>query len=143
MLCWIYFVLCRNLPYSVTQVEALDYEEVQKKLYSSIRRLKEATLTFLHRIVESRHLIPYGMLYIAKVLYGSLMEKFPKVPEKEVLKVHIKYSDIWYDVVSYMCRNSGQNFPTSLWTFYRQWYERKHCTAINSWKFVDEWVTSQ
>jgi hypothetical protein len=83
--------LYRKLPYSVTQEEALAYEEVQKKLNSGIRRLKDATLMFLHRIVESRHLIPYGMLYIAKFLYSTLMEKFPKAPEKEILKVQIKY----------------------------------------------------
>jgi hypothetical protein len=78
----------------VTQVEALAYEEIQKKLNSSIRRLKDATLMFLHRIVESRHLIPYGMLYIAKILYRTLMEKFPNAPEKEILKVKTKYANI-------------------------------------------------
>jgi Ras GTPase-activating-like protein IQGAP2/3/Ras GTPase-activating-like protein IQGAP1 len=87
-LCRICFVLCRKLPYSVTQVEALAYEEIQKKLNSGIRRLKDATIMFLHRIVESCHLIPYGMLYIAKVLHNTLTEKFPKAPEKEILKVH-------------------------------------------------------
>lgn len=84
-------VLCRNLPYSVTDIEALAYEEVQKKLNSGIRRLQDATLMFLRRIVESRHLIPYGMLYIAKVLRNTLMEKFSSAPEKEILKVQIKY----------------------------------------------------
>jgi hypothetical protein len=82
-----FLILCRNLPYSVTNVEALAYEEIQKKLNSGIRRLQDATLTFLHRIVESRRLIPYGMLYIAKVLHNTLMEKFPSAPEKEILKV--------------------------------------------------------
>jgi hypothetical protein len=89
--CRIFLVLCRHLPYSVTEVEALAYEEIQKKLNSSIRRLQDATLMFLHRIVESRHLIPYGMLYIAKVLHNTLMEKFPTAPEKEILKVNIEY----------------------------------------------------
>ncbi|PSN41711.1 Ras GTPase-activating-like protein IQGAP2 [Blattella germanica] len=61
-----------NLPYSVTQVEALAFEEIQKKLNSGIKRLQAATLAFLKRIVECRHLIPYGMLYIAKVV-GNLI----------------------------------------------------------------------
>jgi hypothetical protein len=83
-------ILCRNLPYSVTEVEALAYEEIRKKLRSGIRRLQDATRMFLRRIVESRHLIPYGLLYIAKVLRNTLMEKFPSSPEKEILKVRIE-----------------------------------------------------
>lgn len=90
-LCRFYFVVHRNLPYSVTQVEALAYEEIRMKLNGSISRLKDATLMFLRRIVESRHLIPYGMLYIAKVLHNTLMEKFPSAPEKEILKVQMEY----------------------------------------------------
>jgi len=83
--------LYRNLPYSVTQVEALAHEEIRTKLNNGIKRLQDATLMFLHRIVESRHLIPYGMLYIAKVLHNTLMEKFPTAPQKEILKVQIEY----------------------------------------------------
>jgi len=93
-LCSFCFVVHRNLPYSVTQVEALAYEEIRMKLNSSIRRLKDATLMFLRRIVESRHLIPYGMLYIAKVLHNTLLEKFPSAPEKEILKVQMEYLEI-------------------------------------------------
>jgi len=93
-LCSSCFVVHRNLPYSVTQVEALAYEEVRMKLNSSIRRLKDATLMFLHRIVESRRLIPYGMLYIAKVLHNTLLEKFLSAPEKEILKVQMEYLEI-------------------------------------------------
>lgn len=79
--------MCRNLPYSVTDVEALAYEEIQNKLNSGIRRLQDSTRMFLRRIVESCHLMPYGMLYIAKVLRNTLMEKFSNAPEKEILKV--------------------------------------------------------
>jgi len=93
-LCCFCFVVRRNLPYSVTQVEALAYEEVRMKLNNSFRRLKEATLMFLRRIVESRHLIPYGMLYTAKVLHNTLLEKFPSAPEKEILKVQMEYLEI-------------------------------------------------
>jgi hypothetical protein len=35
--------------------------------------------------------MPYGILYIAKVLYKTLMEKFSSAPEKEILKVQIEY----------------------------------------------------
>jgi hypothetical protein len=35
--------------------------------------------------------MPYGILYIAKILYNTLMEKFSSAPEKEILKVQIEY----------------------------------------------------
>ena len=42
---------------------------------------------FLTTIVKSKSKLPYGMLYMAKVLYNSLRRKFPETPEKDVLKV--------------------------------------------------------
>ncbi|XP_057324303.1 ras GTPase-activating-like protein IQGAP1 [Microplitis mediator] len=76
-----------NLPYSVTEQQALNYEQVRNKLSAGIKVLKNTVLEFLKRITESRNLIPYGMLYISKVLYNTLVEKFPNAPEKDILKV--------------------------------------------------------
>ncbi|XP_058789628.1 ras GTPase-activating-like protein IQGAP1 isoform X2 [Phymastichus coffea] len=76
-----------DLPYHVTEQHALQYVDVQKRLSKSIRILQTTVLEFLNKITSSRDLIPYGMLYMAKVLYRTLSEKFPDTPEKEILKV--------------------------------------------------------
>ncbi|XP_071452887.1 ras GTPase-activating-like protein IQGAP2 [Hetaerina americana] len=76
-----------GLAYNVTQQEALSYDEVQKRLKNGIKTLVDATSLFLNRIVESKDKLPYGLLYISKVLKNSLAVKFPKTPEKELLKV--------------------------------------------------------
>ncbi|XP_050481598.1 ras GTPase-activating-like protein IQGAP1 isoform X1 [Bombus huntii] len=76
-----------NLPYTVTQQQALDYEQVQIRLNKGIELLQSTVLEFLTKITESRDLIPYGMLYMAKILNDSLTEKFPNAPEKDILKV--------------------------------------------------------
>lgn len=52
-----------------------------------IQTLKDMVLEFLKRITESRDIIPYGMLYMSKVLHDTLAEKFPHAPEKDILKV--------------------------------------------------------
>ncbi|XP_016921594.2 ras GTPase-activating-like protein IQGAP1 isoform X1 [Apis cerana] len=76
-----------NLPYTVTQEQALNYEQVQIRLNKGIQLLQSTVLEFLTKITESRDLIPYGMLYMAKILNDSLTEKFPNAPEKDILKV--------------------------------------------------------
>lgn len=76
-----------DLPYSVTHQQALEYEEVRKRLGKGIQVLRETVVKFLDRITESRDLIPYGMLYMSKVLHDTLAEKFPHAPEKDILKV--------------------------------------------------------
>ncbi|XP_043257073.1 ras GTPase-activating-like protein IQGAP1 [Colletes gigas] len=76
-----------DLPYTVTQQQALNYEQVQKRLNRGIQLLQSTVLEFLNKITESRDLIPYGMLYMAKILNDSLIEKFPNAPEKDILKV--------------------------------------------------------
>lgn len=75
------------MPYTVTQQQALDYEQVQIRLNKGIELLQSTVLEFLTKITESRDLIPYGMLYMAKILNDSLTEKFPNAPEKDILKV--------------------------------------------------------
>ncbi|CAB4062325.1 unnamed protein product [Lepeophtheirus salmonis] len=76
-----------GMPYDVTPQEALSHEEVRKRLNRSVIKLKQVTTMFLATILSSRHKIPYGMLYMARVLYVSLKKKFPSIQQKEILKV--------------------------------------------------------
>ena len=50
-------------------------------------RLKQVATLFLTTITKSKSKIPYGMLYMAKVLYQALVKKFPSLAQKEILKV--------------------------------------------------------
>ena len=76
-----------GLPYDITADEALKHPEVQRRLRATIDFLKAATVMFLDQITSSVRNIPYGMLYVAKVLAKALRNKFPTVPEKDILKV--------------------------------------------------------
>ncbi|XP_071537174.1 ras GTPase-activating-like protein IQGAP1 isoform X2 [Panulirus ornatus] len=76
-----------GLPYAVNEEQALQYAEVQKRLAQAITKLKEVTLSFCQQITTSRDLIPYAMLYMARVMRCALQRRFPHVPEKEILKV--------------------------------------------------------
>jgi hypothetical protein len=78
-----------GMPYDVTTKQALEHEEVQKRLNRSITKLKQVSTLFLTTIVKSKSKLPYSMLYMAKVMYNALREKFPATPEKEVLKVSL------------------------------------------------------
>ncbi|KAF7992470.1 hypothetical protein HCN44_001808 [Aphidius gifuensis] len=77
----------QNLPYSVTHAQALSYQQVQERLTRGIKILRDTVTLFLNKITESRDLIPYSMLYMAKILYNTLVKKFPNSPEKDFLKV--------------------------------------------------------
>uniref|UniRef100_A0A8V5GTD2 Uncharacterized protein n=1 Tax=Melopsittacus undulatus TaxID=13146 RepID=A0A8V5GTD2_MELUD len=76
-----------KLPYDVTPEQALNHEEVRKRLDVSIRNMRTVTDKFLSAIVTSVDKIPYGMRFIAKVLKDSLHEKFPDAGEDELLKI--------------------------------------------------------
>ena len=65
---------------------ALQYEEVQKRLSRSINNLKRMTTLFLTTLINGLNKLPYGILYVSKVLYHSLRAKFADVPEKDLLK---------------------------------------------------------
>lgn len=78
---------CSGLPYTVNQDQALQYPEVQKRLAQAITTLKEVTLAFCDQITANRDVIPYAMLYMAKVMRQALQRRFPHIPEKEILKV--------------------------------------------------------
>ncbi|XP_071553686.1 ras GTPase-activating-like protein IQGAP1 [Temnothorax nylanderi] len=75
-----------DMPHTVSQEQALKHIPVQESLTRAINQLKRISLEFLNRITQSRDLIPYGMLYVSKVLYNTLMDKFPHAPEKDILK---------------------------------------------------------
>ncbi|XP_018366382.1 PREDICTED: ras GTPase-activating-like protein IQGAP1 [Trachymyrmex cornetzi] len=75
-----------DMPHSVSQEQALKHIPVQESLTRAINQLKKISLEFLDRITQSRDLIPYGMLYVSKILYNTLLEKFPHAPEKDFLK---------------------------------------------------------
>jgi len=76
-----------GMPYDVTAEQALKYEEVRKRLQKSITKLKQLTTLFLATIVKSGNKLPYGILYIAKVLRSALRAKFPQTSDKELLKI--------------------------------------------------------
>nr|XP_053647814.1 ras GTPase-activating-like protein IQGAP1 [Cherax quadricarinatus] len=78
-----------GLPYTVNQDEALQYPEVQKRLAQAITTLKELTLAFCQQITTNRDLVPYAMLFMARVMRCALQRRFPHVPEKEILKLHL------------------------------------------------------
>ena len=75
------------MPYDVTTEDALQYEEVRKRLARSISKLKQVTTMFLATIVKARHRLPYGLLYIAQVLRNALRRKFSTCAEKDILKI--------------------------------------------------------
>ena len=76
-----------GLPYDISSEEALKQPEVQRRLKGTIEFLKVVTACFLDHITSSVRNIPYGMLYVAKVLARALRKKFPLVAEKDILKV--------------------------------------------------------
>ncbi|KAK7073799.1 IQ motif-containing GTPase-activating protein 3, partial [Halocaridina rubra] len=76
-----------GLPYTVDQEQALQYPEVQKRLSLAITTLKDVTSAFCQQIIACRELLPYPLLYMARVMRASLQRRFPHIPEKEILKV--------------------------------------------------------
>ena len=76
-----------GMPYDLTTNDALQYDEVRKRLARSISKLKQVTTMFLATIVKARHRLPYGLMYMAQILRRSLKKKFPTCPDKDVLKI--------------------------------------------------------
>lgn len=66
------------------------YPEVQKRLLKAVSALREASQMFCRHITSSRHLIPYAIQYMAKVMKAALHNRFPHIPEKEILKVRCR-----------------------------------------------------
>ena len=76
-----------GMAYNVSIEDALKHEEVKSRLASSITKLKQVTTMFLATIVKARPKLPYGIQYMAKILFYTLKLRCPLVPEKELLKV--------------------------------------------------------
>lgn len=69
------------------QHTALKYEEVQKRLANNLEQLQNITQEFLNKILDSKPLIPYAILYTARVLRETIQELFPETRESEIYKV--------------------------------------------------------
>lgn len=82
-----FLVFFRELPYNVTQEEALKYPEVKTKLEIALKQLKTIVTMFLDKITNSTDLLPFCITYMARVLHRALTSKFPHTPEKDILKV--------------------------------------------------------
>jgi len=71
----------------VDQHTALKYEEVKKRLTHNLEQLQNITEEFLNKILDSKPLIPYAILYTARVLRETIQELFPETRENEIYKV--------------------------------------------------------
>jgi len=71
----------------VDQYTALKYEEVQNRLAYNLEQLQKITEEFLNKILNSKPLIPYAILYTARVLRETIRELFPETRESEIYKV--------------------------------------------------------
>jgi hypothetical protein len=76
-----------GLKYALSQEIVLQYDEVQKRLERSITKLKIMTFLFLTTLIRGRTKLPNWILYMSKVLYDALQEKFPEAADKDILKV--------------------------------------------------------
>ncbi|XP_050539005.1 ras GTPase-activating-like protein IQGAP1 [Daktulosphaira vitifoliae] len=76
-----------DLPSSVDQHTALTYEEVQKRLNHNLEQLQTVTEEFLNKILDSKPLIPYTILYTARILRETIQELFPDTRENEIYKI--------------------------------------------------------
>lgn len=69
------------------QHTALKYEEVQKRLAHNLEQLQNITEEFLNKILDSKPLIPYAILYTARILRETIHKLFPETRENEMYKV--------------------------------------------------------
>jgi len=99
--CFIFFtdVFNRsNLPRNVTVAEALEHEEVQSRLRKGISALQETVALFLERICAAREQLPYSLLCTARTLHNALASRFPTFPEKDLLKVRMRYINFYIEM---------------------------------------------
>lgn len=76
-----------TMPYEVTVEEALSYPEVNDHFNHCVDQLLQYSVKFCEVIVSSQSLIPYGMMYISKVLKTSLQKKYPTSSNEELHKI--------------------------------------------------------
>lgn len=70
------------------QHTALEYKEVQKRLADNLEQLQNITEEFLRKILDSKPLIPYAILYTARILRETIQDFFPETRENEIYKVY-------------------------------------------------------
>lgn len=75
-----------GMKHECSTEEAIQHLEVQKQLSESVVQLEKLVSTFCTTISKSKDKIPYGILYVAKVLKNALQAKFPGLPEEELMK---------------------------------------------------------
>jgi GTPase-activator protein for Ras-like GTPase len=95
-----------NLPRNVTVAEALEHEEVQARLRKGISALQETVALFLERICAAREQLPYSLLCTARTLHNALASRFPTFPEKDLLKVEMRYI-VFFVYKLYICIFAG------------------------------------
>lgn len=76
-----------TLPYEVEREEALKTDFVRDHIETTMRKLLELVALFQDTIINGVAKLPYGLRYICKCLRQDLREKFPDVPEDDILKV--------------------------------------------------------
>ncbi|KAF0988508.1 hypothetical protein HZS_7263, partial [Henneguya salminicola] len=77
-----------TLPYDVTPEVALEHKEVQNILTKNIDIITTVAIKLRDSVINNRDFFPYGIRYIAKIIYESLNKKFPELKETgESLKI--------------------------------------------------------
>ena len=65
-----------GLPYNVSPDEALSHKVVYNRLATTISTLTRFTTSFCSAIADSRHQMPYALLYLAGVMKDALRARF-------------------------------------------------------------------
>lgn len=76
-----------SYPYDVDTQTAMSYDEVKKRLSVNISNMKEVCTKFVTAITSSASKMPYGVRYVARVLFDSLKQQFPNEEESSYFKV--------------------------------------------------------
>lgn len=76
-----------SMPYEITAEDALCHTEVNNRFNQYMDDLLKFSLRFCEVILNNQSLIPYGMMYISKILKISLQKKFPTSSNEELLKI--------------------------------------------------------
>ena len=75
------------LPYDVPREEASKSEKVQEIFTARLEELKTKTETFLEGIENGLDTLPYGIRYVAHLMYQDLRAKFSSESEDHITKV--------------------------------------------------------
>ncbi|XP_054721291.1 ras GTPase-activating-like protein IQGAP2 [Uloborus diversus] len=76
-----------ELPYDVTVEEALCHAEVNHRFNTLLDRLVTYAVKVCNAIINSQNILPYGIMYMAKILKEVLMKKFPYASKKELYQI--------------------------------------------------------